>query len=230
MSELFSAPAFLSQKALRERGIEVKRSWLHEIFASFFGYHHSREMHEDQDEIEYALGRQPLVVLQSHAAFLRMTDLLKDQVRADQLHPIYQVVKTNLVHALPPATFDDDDHLLQTYIADQIKQWLYDEANTEMVNAQAAVSSFCSVFRPDELEFPDVIEVRDAVWAGRFMAMLYRALPDGQPAYQEDQITTTTFVRAEKLGRVLLSRDLALNTVVTAFKPHAAMGGIPLYP
>lgn len=230
MSDLFSASTFFSQKALRERGIDVQRSWFPEIFASFFGYQHSGEMHQEQDELDEAIASQPLVVLQSQAAFFRMTDLLRGQVRADQMQPVYEIVKTNLLHALPPTTFNDEDHLLKTYIADEVKQWLLHASNPEVVNAQAAVSNYCSVFRPDDLDFPNVIDVQDAVWFGHFTAMLYHALPDGQPAYLEDQITTTTFVRAAKLGRVLLSRDLLMSTVVTAFKPHGGTGGTPLYP
>ncbi|WP_066737523.1 hypothetical protein [Cupriavidus sp. D384] len=230
MSDIFSTPAFLSQKALRERGIEVKRSLFHEFYASFFGYYHHREMLDDLDEIQFALTQRPLVVLQNHAAYLRMADRLKDQVRADQLQPVFEVVKANLLQVLPPTTFDDEDHLIKTYLADQIKQWLFDDANEEVVEAQTTVAAFCDVFVPDDLDFPDINQEHNDEWRGHFMAMLYHALPDGKPAYLEDQITTTTYIRAEKVGRVILSRDLEMRTVVTAFTPHAAMGGIPLYP
>lgn len=72
-------------------------------------------------------------------------------MRADQMRPVYEVVKTNLRHALPPTTFDDEDDLLKTYIADQVKEWLFHDSNLEVVTA---VGNYCSVFRPDDIDFP----------------------------------------------------------------------------
>ena len=230
MFDIFSTAAFLSNKAFRERGIDFHRSWFHEVYASLLGYYKKSEMDSDLDEIQDALRRGALVVLQNDAAFKRMADLLKGQLRSDQVLPLFEIVRANLLQVLPPTTFDDENHLINTYLANQVRQWLFNGANEEVVKAQAAVGAYCNVFVPDDRDFPDVNQEHNNSWGGQFMAMLYRALPDGKPAYLEDQITTSTYIHAEKAGRVLLSPNLAMRTVATAYKPHAGMGGIPLYP
>lgn len=229
MSDIFGMSAFLTQKALSARGIEVKRAIFHEFYASFFGYHHKREMEVDMDDIVHCVTQcAPLIVLQNHAAYLRMAELLKEQVRADQLQPVFDVIKGNLLNALPVTTYDDESHLLYAYVAEEVKRWLFDESNEPIAEAQGRVAAACGLFRPDDLDFPTLIYEHGPVWEGTFMAMLYRSRPDGTPAYDEDQIATNTFVRAEKLGRVLLDRNLYLNSTASPFTPHPGMGGIPL--
>ncbi|WP_168788690.1 hypothetical protein [Paraburkholderia aromaticivorans] len=203
MATFLSAPAFHTQKALESLGLSATRNQIHEFFGSFLGYHHLGEMQADLDEIEFHLQQStPLVVLQCHAGYLRIADLLKRYVRADQVMPVYEVVKHHLRSVLPATTFDDEYQLLSTWVAQEVRRCLLADDNQQVVDAQLRVASYCDIFVHDDIDFPTLIDVRDMMWQGDYMGILYRAKPDGTPAYAEDQIGTSAHLNFEKVGQL----------------------------
>nr|WP_316640042.1 hypothetical protein [uncultured Roseateles sp.] len=228
MSSLFADPAFHAQRNLKALGYEVKRAQVFEIFAGLFGYHHHRDMQLDLADIEYAIRNSaPYVVLQPPMGYSRLREILP-RLDEDQLHVALMVICNELTKALPTTVHLGDDAFIDYFGKHELSAWHLDSNSESVMAAQMKVATYCDHFRVDGFEIDPLIEERGDVWSGSIYGELCRSLPSGAPALTEDQITTSSYVAFEKLGRVLLAPDPVIRTGATAFTPHPSMGGVRL--
>jgi hypothetical protein len=229
MSGFLSIAAYSAQKALESQGIGIKRARIFEIFAAMFGYHTYKDASNDIEEIEHQVSQSALIVLQSHQGISRTADILQKEMLSHELVPVaFQTARTCLVQVLPPTTFNDHFHFIDTYVAQVVRRYLFEGEDSQVIDAQLKVSARCDVFVTDVPEFPDLLDVRGPVWAGEYMGMIYPSGPDGKAIVGEDYIIVNAYVQFDKVGRAMLSPDVSITCAATAARYNAGMGGIAL--
>lgn len=230
MSGFLSIAAFSAHKALESQGIPIKRAQIFEIFAAMFAYPQYKEALKDIEEIEHQVNKgSPLILLQSHQGIARTADILrKEMLPHEQVSRAFQTARACLVQVLPPTTFNDHFHFIDTYVAEVVRRYLFAGEDSQVIDAQSKVSARCDVFVTDVPEFPDLIEVRGPAWAGEYMGLMYPSGPDGKAVVGEDYIIVNAYVQFDKVGRTMLSPEVSIACTATAARYNAGMGGITL--